>query len=269
MEAEVARRRVKAITSHFLAMEDFPSNHHGILPMNCSGSLNSGTVRYGNRLLFARQTSSGQACFMRQQAPPTEQAISPAQPAASNKCSGPERPCNAYYGTRPLFSRPTREDPTMWPRMGLVQPVAQGCSLTLSELPPPQFACPSRKVASSNPLPPKKSSPLVANGNEWSPRMDVVESGQGYVLTVEIPGVCAKDIRVEVNDRNLVVMGKRSVQSWKLAGFTGSSISTSYHKREIEQGPYRVAWPLPNGVNKDKVSAEFLDGFLRIIIPKL
>lgn len=36
---------------------------------------------------------------------------------------------------------------------------------------------------------------------EWSPRMDVAESGKRYVLTVEIPGVSAKDIKVEVNER--------------------------------------------------------------------
>lgn len=155
------------------------------------------------------------------------QGISSAQPAATVKCSGSERSCGAY-GTPPLFSRPTRVDPNL-PRMGLVQPVAQGCSLTLPEPPMPQFARPNRRMTSPKRLPPRKPSLPVANGQsgsftfhymasypswlisvmfhphasgiEWSPRMDVAESGRGYVLTLEIPGVCAKDIRVEVNDR--------------------------------------------------------------------
>ena len=36
---------------------------------------------------------------------------------------------------------------------------------------------------------------------EWSPRMDVAESGQNYVISIEIPGVTVKDIRVEVDDK--------------------------------------------------------------------
>jgi HSP20 family molecular chaperone IbpA len=35
---------------------------------------------------------------------------------------------------------------------------------------------------------------------EWSPRMDVAESGSDYVVTIELPGVSASTIRVEVND---------------------------------------------------------------------
>lgn len=36
---------------------------------------------------------------------------------------------------------------------------------------------------------------------EWSPRMDIAECGCNYVITVEVPGVSTKDIRVEVDDQ--------------------------------------------------------------------
>lgn len=96
--------------------------------------------------------------------------------------------------------------------------------------------------------------------------MDVVESERNYVLTVEVPGVSSKDIRVEVSDQKLTVMGMR--QAWKVSGFSNEPI-VSYHKREITQGPYQIAWPLPTNVNKDSVLAEFVEGFLQIIVPKL
>lgn len=38
-------------------------------------------------------------------------------------------------------------------------------------------------------------------GLEWSPRMDVAESGRNYVMTVELPGVNTNDIRVEVDNQ--------------------------------------------------------------------
>lgn len=37
-------------------------------------------------------------------------------------------------------------------------------------------------------------------GMEWSPRMDIAESRAKYVVTVELPGVRADDIQVEVNN---------------------------------------------------------------------
>lgn len=42
---------------------------------------------------------------------------------------------------------------------------------------------------------------LFHAGIEWSPRMDVAESGCSYVVTVEIPGVNCHDIRVEIDDQ--------------------------------------------------------------------
>ena len=36
---------------------------------------------------------------------------------------------------------------------------------------------------------------------EWSPRMDIADCGCNYVMTVEVPGVSIKDIRVEIDDQ--------------------------------------------------------------------
>ncbi|KAF3319725.1 class II heat shock protein-like protein [Carex littledalei] len=58
-------------------------------------------------------------------------------------------------------------------------------------------------------------------------------------------------------------MGRRSMVN----SMTGTS--TSVQRREIAQGPYRLTWPLPNNVNKDSVSAKFMDGILHVTVPKL
>ncbi|KAK1287721.1 18.3 kDa class I heat shock protein [Acorus calamus] len=105
------------------------------------------------------------------------------------------------------------------------------------------------------------------NGLEWSPRMDVAESGCNYIVTIELPGVSIVDIRVEVDDKNLIVTGQRSIQLWKVKNNSEKPYPT-FHRREILQGPYQVIWPLPKNVNKDGVSAEFVYGFLQIILPK-
>lgn len=42
---------------------------------------------------------------------------------------------------------------------------------------------------------------FVCEGIEWSPRMDIAETGCNYVITVELAGINIKDIRVEIDDK--------------------------------------------------------------------
>ncbi|XP_015881310.2 uncharacterized protein LOC107417223 [Ziziphus jujuba] len=260
MEAEAVRRRVNVISAHLVAIDDLSATH--VLPMNCSSSLNSVIPRYDNKMYFARQGSASQSSFMRQA---SSEKVFSAQSGMPLKCPGSAN--EGFYSSEcPLFSRSSRTGPNL-PTVGATQPMTRGYKLSPAE--PPKFARPSRQTNQQKELYTKmKASASESNVIEWSPRMDVAECGGNYVMTVEVPGVSINDIRVEVDDRKLTITGKRSSQLWKVAGCSNDLIST-YHKREILRGPYEVVWPLPPNVNKDSVSAEFLDGFLQIIIPKL
>ncbi|XP_030520473.1 uncharacterized protein LOC115734018 [Rhodamnia argentea] len=251
---QVARRRISTIAGHFVAGDEMLAAAAHVVPLNCSASLNSVIRRCDNRIYFARQGSSSQGSFMRQA------SIDQVRRTQPGTCQGS---CNASEA--PSFSRPSRTEQKP-PNFGIIQPRAQCCNLTAAE-PAPRFARPDRRMSTQKQSSLKKKvHPPNSRGAKWSPRMDVVESERNYVLTVEVPGVSSKDIRVEVGDQKLTVMGMR--QAWKVPGFSNESI-VSYHKREITQGPYQIAWPLPSNVNKDSVSAEFVEGFLQIIVPKL
>ncbi|XP_062105803.1 uncharacterized protein LOC133817332 [Humulus lupulus] len=296
MEAQaVARRRINTIASHFQlpSTDDHSLSPTHVLPMNCSSTLNSvirrydnkmyfarqgsvylpnfmrqtsnedvietvnennnstttlnsATRRFDNRLFFARQGSAYQANFMREA---SNDEVLPPQPDTPPKSSY-SRNEGLYYVSpeRPSFSRPCLQ----------AQAVEQYHADT------PKFSVPSGILSHQ-----REQHSSCSNVMEWSPRMDVAESGRNFVITVEIPGVCVKDIRVEVDDKRLSVAGKRSTEHWKVSGCSNDSTASAYLRREIVEGPYEVVWPLPSNVNKDSVSAEFLDGFLRVIIPKL
>lgn len=263
MEGEVARRRMSTIGGHFApTTDDISAAATQVFPLNCSSSLNYGMQRRDNILHFARQASSSQACFMRQAS--TDQ-VSSAQSGVPLKSASStiEGYSNAFEA--PLFSRLSSMQPNL-SNAGVIQAVVQDCKLPRTE--PPKFARPDRNLhgphlSSSR----KKIQPFESSGFEWSPRIDVAESGRNYVLLVELPGVSIHDIRVEVSDQNLTVTGKSSDQ-WVRAVSSKDKFSR-YHKKEISHGPYQVVWPLPSNVNKDSISAEFVDGLLRITIPKL
>ncbi|KAJ6680309.1 HEAT SHOCK PROTEIN 26 [Salix purpurea] len=237
MDSESVRRRMNMIVAHFApTIADDISSPARLLPLNCSGSLNSVIRRYDNRMCFARQGSASQACFMRQAQGSSEKGL------RSSASSETEWSCNAELvrDETPLFSRPAKIKPNL-PKVEPALTPAKYCKSTMSAL--PKFARPNRSIINSRKGQCQFEKTIYSpesNGIEWSPKMDVVESGVNYVLTIEIPGVNFNDIRVEIHGQNLKVTG-----------------------------PYEIVWRLPVDGNKDSVSAEFLDGFLQVTVPKM
>ncbi|XP_038695137.1 uncharacterized protein LOC119992486 [Tripterygium wilfordii] len=240
MMSEAVRRRCSMIAAHFASIDDFPSSPL-LLPLNCSSSLSSASViprRCDNRMYFARQGSCSQASFMRQQ----QQQVS----SEEGNSAGSEAP---------FFSRPARTEPNTSTAAALLESVKRDdCDL-------PNFARPNRMSSGRTTHLPTHNRIMNSseyNAIEGSPRrMDVMETASHYLLTVECPGASIHDIRVEVNDQNLVVKGNRSTSYWKVAWYLTDSISR-YRIRDIPHGPFQLVWPLPAAVNKDNVSAQFM-----------
>ncbi|RWR97427.1 putative small heat-shock protein [Cinnamomum micranthum f. kanehirae] len=264
MESEAMERRMSMIFSHLAgANEESVANH--IFPMNCSSGINFVVPRCDNRILFARQSSLSQACFMRQVSVTQnyKEGALVREDLPLNCSSSEKSSCMTSEG--PMFSRPVQTDSKLL-NSREYQPLKQEREYDLSE--PPNFARPNKGLPGRKPPFFKKIHTACSSGPEWSPRMDIAEFSRNYVVTVELPGIGINDTRVEVDDCNLVVTGKRSTQRWSVKNVSEDS-NPKYLRREIMQGPYQVVWPLPNNVNRDGVSAEFIDGFLQVTLPKL
>ncbi|KAL8140387.1 hypothetical protein V2J09_006408 [Rumex salicifolius] len=261
MESELARRRVETIAAHFKCANDLSSGASCLLPLNCSSSLSSAVKRYDNRVFFARQGSSTQSCFMRQAS------------MDLGNISQPGGACSAYVNVdrdnaleAPLYCRPAKVVNTV-PRSDTLKSIKQDYKSTE----PPRYARPSsisdrdKHCGSNKHIPTSKPQ----KGVQWVPRTNIAESGCKYVISMELSGVDIRDIKVEVNAKSLIVTGRRSTK-WTELGCCSSDTSTNtYYKRQILNGPCQVVWPLPSDVNKDGISAEFMEGILQINIPKL
>ncbi|XP_043699191.1 uncharacterized protein LOC122649980 [Telopea speciosissima] len=254
-------RRVNLIMGHFASNENSSPNH--VFPTNCSSSINSVIRRCDNRMLFARQGFISQACFMRPVSAPQGSLV---KCGACLSCPGSVNQNFSYLSEAPTFSRPARKESNL---TNIVEhkPMKQDCKLSATET--PLFACPSAGLSGQKQVFFKEIRQATRpKGTEWIPQMHVSEAGHNHVVTIELPGIKINDIRVEVDNQNLVVMGQHSTQQWQFACGSDDLVMAN-HIRGISQGPYRVVWPLPNNVNKDGVSAVFLDGILQITLPKL
>jgi HSP20 family protein len=96
--------------------------------------------------------------------------------------------------------------------------------------------------------------------SEFVPAIDVRDSGDAYVVEVEMPGVNPDDIEVVIEGRTLTVRGRFAEERELDEG--------SYLLRERRRGQFMRAVVLPGMVEIDKVSSKFEDGELIITLPK-
>jgi HSP20 family protein len=95
----------------------------------------------------------------------------------------------------------------------------------------------------------------------WMPAMDVYETDEKVVVTVELPGIEAEDVEVSVEDSTLTVSGTRE--------FSSEVTEESYHRIERRYGSFSRAVSLPPQVDTGKVEARFQDGVLTVEVPKV
>ncbi|KAI3744150.1 hypothetical protein L1987_57226 [Smallanthus sonchifolius] len=265
MASETARRRVEMIGAHFSAADNISATAVAtrVFPLNCSGCLASIKRRCDNSMHFARQDSKSRGCFMRPTS--TEQDCFD-QSSLTLKSTHTQKDLSSELVTTPLFSQPASINSNV-PKVRNIQ--YDDGDYALPSLQPPTFSRTTierdvpMKISHKNNTHATKCLGLEKNR---SPGMDIAESGGKYVLLMELPGVSIDEIRVEVDNTNLTV---QTTKGKTTACYLSDCTSSSYYKKEFLEGSFEIKWPLPVGVNPDSVSAEFLDGLLRITVTKL
>jgi HSP20 family protein len=93
----------------------------------------------------------------------------------------------------------------------------------------------------------------------WSPPTDVYETEACFVVRVEAAGMNESDFTIDIQDNFIVISGVRSESQERRA----------YRQMEIRFGEFSTAVELPVGVDMNKAEADYKDGFLSVILPKL
>lgn len=93
----------------------------------------------------------------------------------------------------------------------------------------------------------------------WTPAVDLFETADHFVVSVELPSLNRDDIRIDVQEQTLIVRGERPCQTPGDARFL---------RVERGHGAFVRSFALPQPVRAAEVSAEFHDGVLTILVPK-
>ncbi|MFH1708023.1 MAG: Hsp20/alpha crystallin family protein [Planctomycetota bacterium] len=96
---------------------------------------------------------------------------------------------------------------------------------------------------------------------DFHPPVDIRSSAGGLEVTFDIPGVRKEDLLIEVEDGHLVVKGEKSAPALDKEG--------RYVSTERQFGRFHRVVHLPEDMKPDKVAADFHDGALTVIIPRV
>ena len=105
--------------------------------------------------------------------------------------------------------------------------------------------------------------PPPGNGQtmrRWMPAMDLVESGDHFVLRADLPGMSEEDVNIELEDSTLTISGERKTEH--------EESQEGYYRVERASGSFQRSLTLPKGVDPEAVTASFDRGVLEVRIPK-
>jgi len=100
----------------------------------------------------------------------------------------------------------------------------------------------------------------VMSRGEWLPPDDIYENDkQEIVIKAEMPGLKREDIDLRVENNTLTLRGERKRES--------EVKEDHYHRVERAYGMFSRSFSLPSTVDAGKVSADYKDGVLTVVLP--
>jgi HSP20 family protein len=95
---------------------------------------------------------------------------------------------------------------------------------------------------------------------EFTPRFDVKETSDAYVVKADLPGIKDEDVNVSLNGNMLSISGTREEEH--------KEEREQYYATERSYGAFARSFSLPDSVDGEHVSADLKDGVLTVHIPK-
>ncbi len=104
-----------------------------------------------------------------------------------------------------------------------------------------------------------RSEPREPVNRAWAPAVDISETDDAYLLSMDVPGIDRDAIEVSIDNNVLTVKGERNIDhgNGKLA------------VSERWQGHFLRRFSLPDSIDQEQIAAKVDNGVLALHLPKL
>lgn len=95
---------------------------------------------------------------------------------------------------------------------------------------------------------------------EFRPAVDIYEDEKAIKVKAELPGVKPEEVKIEVEHGVLTLSGERKLEH--------EEKKEGYHRVERSYGAFSRSFVLPEGVETEKIEANYKEGVLTLTLPK-
>ncbi|KAF1710544.1 heat-shock protein [Pseudoxanthomonas kalamensis DSM 18571] len=95
---------------------------------------------------------------------------------------------------------------------------------------------------------------------QWTPRVDIKEEADRFVIYADLPGIDPAQIEVQMDKGILSIKGERSSES--------KTETERFSRIERTYGSFHRRFALPDSADAEGISAHGSNGVLEIVIPK-
>ena len=97
---------------------------------------------------------------------------------------------------------------------------------------------------------------VIPSGRLWNPAADVYQSNDGWMVKIDLAGICSDELEVENSDSTLRISGCRRDTHYR-DGFV-------YHQMEITYSRFEKTIQFPARIEGASIKRDYSDGFLII-----
>jgi HSP20 family protein len=97
---------------------------------------------------------------------------------------------------------------------------------------------------------------VMPSGRLWNPAADVYRTAEGWVVKVDLAGICSDELEIEIDGSMLRIRGCRRDTHYR-DGFV-------YHQMEITYSRFEKSIQFPAPIEGATVRHDYRDGFLII-----
>ncbi len=102
--------------------------------------------------------------------------------------------------------------------------------------------------------------PATHNGSAFMPLAELHETPEAVMLKLEVPGLDAKDLDIQVTAEAVSITGERKSET--------KTEENGMVRSEFHYGKFQRVIPMPVRIQNTAVQAEYKDGILNLTLPK-
>jgi HSP20 family protein len=103
---------------------------------------------------------------------------------------------------------------------------------------------------------------LLNDETELHPRCNLIEDEKNYYLDIDLPGIKKEDIKIDLlGDNSIRIQGEKKSEREKEG--------LMRHYAERKYGFFSREFSLPNNFKKEAIEADYQNGVLCLVLPKL